>query len=50
MLFEKCCHFFPNSSKFFAVKKNYWNIPLDVEKDDEVDESKSYPDVNISGK
>ena len=24
----------------------YWNIPLDVSTDDEVDESERYPDVN----
>ena len=24
----------------------YWNIPLDVSTDDEVDESESYPDTN----
>ena len=42
--------FFLYNFKFFAVKRNYCNIPLHVKTDDEVDESKSYPDVNCSGK
>ena len=28
----------------------YWNIPLDIETDDEAVENKSYPDVNSSNK
>ena len=42
--------FFLYNFKFFAVKRNYCNIPLHVKTDDEVDESKSYPDVNCSDK
>ena len=42
-MIEACCLknviFSQTVSSFFTVKKNCWNIPLNVKKDDEVDES-----------